>query len=94
MDYKDDDDVFDDFALESGGINCVVNMPCGSSSEKEAVDHTNAFRLPLNEHTVTSVRSLPTASYDTYRSAVLQRCHDRVYDSVHSYKVTVLSNYS
>ena len=86
LDFEDDDDV--NYGIITAGERGYreVDIRSDSTSMYDTVTSFRSIRLPVNEHTVTSVKSLPNQPYETYRSIVMRKGDEGVYDSVHSYK--------
>ena len=86
LDFEDDDEVNYNIITAGEQGYREVDIRSDATSIYDTVTSFRSFRLPFNDHTVTSVRSLPNQPYATYRSIVLQKADEGVYDSVHSYK--------
>ena len=86
LDFEDDDEV--NYSIITAGDQGYreVDLRSDTTSMYDTVNSFRSFRLPFNDHTVTSVKSLPNQPYATYRSIVLKKADEGVYDSVHSYK--------
>lgn len=87
LDFEDGDEVNYNMIITPGEQGYrEVDIRSDSTSIYDTVTSFRSFRLPFNDHTVTSVKSLPAQPFATYRSIVLQKADEGVYDSVHSYK--------
>ncbi|KAL8588144.1 hypothetical protein ACOMHN_044114 [Nucella lapillus] len=86
LDFEDVDEV--NYGIITAGEQGYreVDLRSDSTSMYDTVTSFRSFRLPFNEHTVTSVKSLPNQPYETFRCIVLQKADEGVYDSVQSYK--------
>lgn len=85
LDFEDADEL--NYTIITAGEHGEVDLRSDTTSMYDTVTSFRSFRLPFNEqHTVTSIKSLPNQPFETYRSIVLQKANEGVYDSVQSYK--------
>ncbi|XP_070204244.1 uncharacterized protein [Littorina saxatilis] len=86
LDFEDDEINYEIITAGEQGYR-EVDIRSDCTSMYDTINSFRSLRLPINEHTVTSIKSLPPNTFETYRKLVLQKTKDgTVYDSVHSYK--------
>lgn len=85
LDFEDDEQNYTIITEGEHGYR-EVDFRSDTTSMYDTLTSFRSMRLPCNENTITSVKSLPNQPFESYRSILIQRLEGGVYASVQSYK--------